>query len=660
MNAKQELAEVDRLAVESRINAPLAGPAPEVADIVSASDRRVYANKLVPGAVLSVKVYDTLIPDNTDKVSVQIRKTGSTTWQDAHTFDAGPVAGRPTSWDITIRSDLLTEDNPPVTPTTWELRCRIQPQPVGNPNNSDTATIIIDRRAPYQALPGGLKRNPPVAALPTLSPGDLIDEAFIVRHSPNAVITVTHTYENPLPDDVLRFYISRIYSLTNPDVPIYEGPASASLSISINKFRLLDPLAVYAYYTVADGAGNISALSRAQGVHVRFAPLPVLEEPIVELAETDKLIDLVDSASTTVKFKRVDNILDSDEVRVEWGGQNLGEFPFGTSNPLVVPVPFDDIFNEYYDPDPDIRTDKEVTIKATLLRGTGDIGTSDLDINVNIYYPGPINPTDPTPPNAELEAPHITSTTVEDVLEPGDYENDQTVTFDLWTTPAVESGQQIFGEYQGVRFGPEFLKDGQTTVTMTLPWPTIDAGGVGTDRKLQYFVSEIGGVNENPSLITNVTNNAIVVDLDEPKVLQEDAATIYCDDLKEPGFGLKVRIPGNTTHLLDGRNVYLYAQGYRDSAMTQISPDTDFKSAVHLIDGGEGATGFDMVISPYDTFIRNIPVPPPAPIPSPPGDYRGWWKIWYTVEINTVEYPSVEFESAIYLINGYGEYCEDQ
>jgi hypothetical protein len=67
-----------------------------------------------------------------------------------------------------------------------------------------------------------------------------------------------------------------------------------------------------------------------------------------------------------------------------------------------------------------------------------------------------------------------------------------------------------------------------------------------------------------------------------------------------------------------------------------------------------------MAITPYDPNIRNIPVPPPDPIPVPPGDYRGYWKIWYTVEINATEYPSVEFDSPIYLVNPKGEYCEDQ
>jgi hypothetical protein len=94
--------------------------------------------------------------------------------------------------------------------------------------------------------------------------------------------------------------------------------------------------------------------------------------------------------------------------------------------------------------------------------------------------------------------------------------------------------------------------------------------------------------------------------------------------------------------------------------MTEESPNTAFESAPHPITGGEGAAGFDMAITPYDPNIRNIPVPPPDPIPVPPGDYRGYWKIWYTVEINATEYPSVEFDSPIYLVNPKGEYCEDQ
>lgn len=662
MNAKQELSEVDRLAVESRMNVPLAGPPPVVDDIISPADRRVYANKLLPGAKLPVKLPRWPIDMPNDKVVTRIRQAGTTAWTIVNSFDAEAVDGRPSEYEISIDSDLLLEVNPPQTPTTWELQYRVEPQPAGNPYSSDITTIIIDRRAPYQAVPGGAKARPTIGRLPILSPGNLIDEDFIERNSPNAVINFTHNYQNPLPGDILRFWISRVYSASNTEEPIYEGPAAALINVSINKFRLLDPLAIYAYYTITDEVGNVSNLSFAAGVKVLFAPLPVLETPIVDLAETDKLIDLKDSANTTVKLRRVDNILDDDEVRVEWGGQNLGEFAFGTNDPLSVPVPFTDIFTEYYDGDADITTDKPVTIVATLLRGTEVISDSELEIGVNIYYPGPVNPTDPVPPNDLLEEPHITSTAVPDILEPADYDKDHTVTIQLWTDvdKPVKTGQQIHGEYEGVRFGPEFLTDGDISVTMTLPWSVISAGGLGINKKLRYFVSDIGGVNENPSPITDVTNNAIVVELDPPVVARESGTTIYCEDLTEAGFGLKVGIPGNATHLLDGRTVILYAQGYRDAAMTEESPNTAFESAPHPITGGEGAAGFDMTITPYDPNIRNIPVPPPDPIPVPPGDYRGYWKIWYTVEINATEYPSVEFDSPIYLVNPKGEYCEDQ
>jgi hypothetical protein len=298
-----------------------------------------------------------------------------------------------------------------------------------------------------------------------------------------------------------------------------------------------------------------------------------------------------------------------------------------------------------------------------LLRGPKEISKSDVEFEENIYYPGSVNPVDPDPINNELNAPHIISTTVPDVLEPADYNKEHTVRIILWTDvdKPVKNGQQIFGEYAGQRFGPVFLTDGQAQVDMPLPWKLINDGGLGMNKPLQYFVSDIGGVNENPSPIQMVTNNAIVVEMEPPIVEREyeDEETLYCADFKETDFGLRVKIPGNPAHLQLGRDVILYAQGYRDEAMTQPADGTDFASDPHPIAGTEPADGFELVLEPYNPFIRNIPVPPPNPIPDPPGDYSGWWRIWYTVDISGTEYPSEEFLSKVYLINPRGEYCED-
>jgi hypothetical protein len=75
--------------------------------------------------------------------------------------------------------------------------------------------------------------------------------------------------------------------------------------------------------------------------------------------------------------------------------------------------------------------------------------------------------------------------------------------------------------------------------------------------------------------------------------------------------------------------------------------------------GNEPTNGFELTI-PYDPSIRNIPNPPTNPIPDPPGDYNGWWKVWYELDINGTDYPSLEHHTKVYLVNALGEYCEDQ
>ncbi|NYH11727.1 hypothetical protein [Pseudomonas moraviensis] len=670
MNAKQKLGEIDRLALQTRSAGPLAGLPPTVLDKVSDTDTRIDVAKLVPGGRIRVELKLWEIQMDNDFVEVSTTRAGTTNWAIQHSFSAGPVAGRPTTYEITIPADVHVEDNPPATPTNWLIRYRARP-PVGNPWTSDPTPFIIDRRSAYQAAPGGPKSRPPLPVLPTLSPGPSIDDDFIERNKTGMVVTFPINYQNPIAADRIRFYISEFYSAVNPDPPLYEGTFTVAanvgtFTVDIEKVKLLSAKAKYAYYFLDDGAGspgNLSALSSAIGLDVLFKPKPVLEIPIVPLALTDKLIDLKDcGVGVKILLNRVANVLNDDEVKFEWNNQDLGTEEFGPNGSHERVVPYSDIEASYYEGGADTETDVAVTVKATLLRGPSPLSTSVLDdFFENIYYPGPINPVDPPAPNDELDEPHITSTTVRDVLEPADYNKDQIVTITLPSDPnkPVKTGQQIFGEYAGVRFGPKFLQDGDATVTINLPWATIEAGGLGSGKPLQWFWSDIGGVNENPSPITMVTNNAIVVELVEPEVEREyeDEDILLCDDLKEPNFGLKVHIPGNPTHLKAGRNVFLHAQGYRDSTMSQLSPGTTFKSPAHPLVDPEGTNGFDMFITPYDPTIRNIPVPPPDPVV--PGDYLGWWKIWYTVDINGTEYPSEEFKTTVSLVNPRGEYCED-
>lgn len=664
MNAKQQIAEIDR---QNRRNAPvgpLAGLPPTIPDLLSETDRRVKVDKIGAGMRLPIilKLWD--IQDVSDKVTVQMRKAGATIWDIADSFDAGPIDIRPPEFTRHIPADMLIEDASVPTPTTYQVRYTVRPE-IGNPWNSDTVTIIVDRRAPHQAVPGGPKARPPIATLPALSPGDLIDDAFIDRNPGGMDITVQITHQNPLPTDLIRFYIAERYQSNNPSPALYEGLLGTGLiNIPLDKVRTIDPRANYAFYELLDGVGNGSNLSTAKGLKVRFAPLPVLDNPVVPLAVTDKLIDIKDCrepGGVTVELKRPANVLPTDEVRFSWNTIILDVIEFEAFDSLTIKVSFSDIYADYYKDGDDTETNVPVKVKCELLRGVPVISTSEIDIESNIYYPGPINPIDPDPENPELDRPHITSTTVVDVLEPVDYNKPHIVTIMLPNDldRPIKDNQQVFGEYAGQRFGPEFLEADQTEVKMELAWDLIFNGGLGPDKPLQWFVSDIGGVNENPSQITKVTNNAIVVEMDAPEVEQEYEDTLYCDDLKEADFGLKVKVPGNPTHLQLGRTVILYAQGYRDEDMTEEAVDTNYESAPHTIMGNEPTNGFELTI-PYDPSIRNIPNPPTNPIPDPPGDYNGWWKVWYELDINGTDYPSLEHHTKVYLVNARGEYCEDQ
>lgn len=672
MNAKQEVAKIDRERVRSvrAATGPLAGPPPEFPDTISDTDNRVYVDKLLPGTKLKAMLRRWPNEHEDDVVTVRIAQQAATpVWKIVDTFPAGPIADRPPEFEAGIPTEELTDYNPAGTPSVWLVHYRAAP-PLGNQWTSDNKELEIDRRAHYQPTPGGTKNRPPLpVANPAIPATDIIDDAY-VNNLPGGLMEVTVGVDHWAVGDKCYLYLSKSYQEVNPDEPLNPPPCalpqSSIINVSGTILRSLPPGTAYFFYQHVDAVGNKSALSVAQGVRIAFAPAPVLEDPIVPLAssQTDRLIDLKDCAEVggvTVEVERVDHVEDTDEIKLEWNGALVDTLEFGTATKLVFPVPFDTIFDDYYTGGPTTEGEVPVNVKATLLRGPDEVDDSSVDIFSNLYAPGPTDPTDPGLPNDQLTAPNVTSTTVPNIIEIEDHNVEQTITINLWTDvdKPVKQGQQIAAEYAGVRLSDlAFLRDNQTVATIPLPWNVIETAGLG-DKPLQYFVSDIGGVNENPSLIQTVTNNALVVDMKAPSITTDNPGLLLCDDLEKPTWRAVVNIEGDPVHLQLGREVTLHAQGYRDAAYTQLAPGTDFTSTTpHTIIGTEPADGFTMNIEPYDPFIRNVPEPPPTPIGA--GPYIGYWKIWYTVEIGGTDYPSDEFEIVVNLINAGAEYCEQQ
>ncbi|QIB03551.1 hypothetical protein GZ982_02250 [Pseudomonas fluorescens] len=674
MNAKQQIANIDRERVrrERAAAEPLAGNPPEFPGvIVSDADRRVYIEYLRPGAKLPVTLRRWPNEDDTDEVWVYIARepavpTDDPVWEEVDTFPAGPIADRPSVFVAGIPTEKLTDYNPAGTPSVWLVKYEAMP-PLGNEWESDPETIVIDRRAHYQPNPGGPKNQPPLTtATPTYPPDNIIDNAYL-SSLPNGTWELVVGTQGLASGDKCYFYISRNYTELNTDEPInpppYTLPLTGKFEVDSGTLRGLPAGAVYVYYRLVDAVGNESRLSVPKGLKIMFSPSPVLEAPRVPLASsgTDRLIDLKDCAvpgGVTVEVDRVDNVEDTDEIQVNWNNTVVDTKAFGTATKLVFPVSFDIISDDYYKDGDDTQEDVPVTVKATLLQGATPLSESFVDIFSNIYVPGP-TPVDPGP-NDGLNEPNVTSTDVDNVIEIEDYGVDQIITIVLWTDPdkPVKDGQQIIAAYEGVRL-PDvaFLNAGDTSVTIELPWTVINGAGLG-DKSLQYFLSDIGGTNENPSPIQTVTNNALVVNMDPPDITTRYPNLVRCGDLQRNTFNAVFTIPGNTEHLLVGREVTLHAQGYRDAAHTEEAPDTDFSSPTpHTIVDGEPESGFTMTVSPYDPVIRNIPEPPPDPVE--PGDYIGYWKVWYTVKINATDHPSAEYDATVRLVNANGEYCED-
>ncbi|MFJ4196709.1 hypothetical protein [Pseudomonas sp. NPDC089534] len=565
----------------------------------------------------------------------------------------GPVAERVWPLPLTIPLARLVELTTPEDPTKYELVYVMYAAGV-NPSPEVPSNYNIDKTPPYKVKNPASDFSPAAAAFPAdLPPTKEIDEAYLVANPGGIVITLTRAANYESTDTVDVYW-------GDPADPAYATPVLTGVAIPDNQ-QITIPISVFENskeglntltFTTKDLPGNISRRSKANQRTVRRLKPPVAEPPVVPLADGtdgDTLIDIEDcKTGVTVAVPVPQPSSPNDVIVVTWKNIELPEQRVGTQTTMIFPVDYATIETAYGATDGPVPT----TVSYVMLRGSGNkIAEEKVDIQVDISYPGPVNPEEPDPVNPALELPRLVSSQgVDNTLGDNDYGQDAKVFIQLYDAPPTEVGLSITVWYDDNELAPPYFlspgDEGTEIEAGTVPWDVIAKKPMGT-VKLKWVLSAVGGNNPVWSREQDVDVNITKIELPKPLVqaLEEDAIACPTLNFVPPGDGtsrrnLKVIIPPSTS-MVAGRTFKLKWAGYTDEAATVPIDGTEVEKDI-VIPDPVPAEGIELDIGDYETHFKPVS--------------DGFGKLTYTVEgIVQESDPAIHF---VFLLDNNDDYCE--
>lgn len=459
-----------------------------------------------------------------DAIEFRIRVKGDAAWTELESLlELGEIARRVWPLQRSIATDFLVELATPEPPTEYEVQYIYWYGGV-NEGYSDIRTFAIDLTPPYKVKHPAANLSPGAPAFPDdIGPGQVIDEVVLDRHSDGMPIRAA-AYGSYLPTDYIRVYWGLAPDVDR-DAPVFEGllPSELDVLIPIDKFASSAEGPNTLRYTVTDLVGNRSRVSNPTVRTVRFIgdPTTVLP-PVVPLADGtggDDRIDLADCRTGVQIIVTVPTPnAPGDTITAYWGTEELDEKRVDTNTSLTWDVDYDVIKKVYGVTDGDVVTN----ISYKMFRGAEKIAESDIDINVDIAYPGPTNPNEPDPVNVALNAPRLVSANGnDDEILDEDYGENATIHIDLYDAPPTEEGLFIEVYYDDELVGdPIPLTAGQegTTIEVILPWKTIADHNNGT-KVLRWVLYSSVSPNPVGAPPKDILVNANRIETPAPEVL---------------------------------------------------------------------------------------------------------------------------------------------
>ncbi|WP_053157427.1 hypothetical protein [Pseudomonas sp. Pf153] len=608
-------------------------------------------------AELKYRINQPVTQHDRDTLTVFLRVKGDTATTPLETrLPLGAVADRIWPKELSIPLVHLVELPTPEAPTQYELVYIMYAAGV-NPTPPTVAEFHIDKTKPYQVKTPASDFSPDGVTFPAdLPQTQEIDDEYISNHPNGIEITLTLAPFNAEATDKVDIYwgdVSDPAYFSTPimsDVPV---PPDGKITMTIDIFENSQEGVNTLRFIMTDLAGNVSRPSKAVQRTVRRLPPPVSVPPVVPLADGtdgDTLINLADcNQGVTVEIEVPQPSVYNDIIQATWQGRDLPPVRVENNTLLVLPVDYETIIKPAYG-----ATDGEVdtTVSYVMLRGSGDVvAQNQTTIQVDISYPGPVNPDDPDEVNPALNLPRLVSSqNVNNVLDDNDYGEPADIYIQLWAAPATESGQSITVWYDDVPLTPAYFlapgEEGTEIPAATVPWDVI-ARKPNEIIKIKYQLSVVLGNNPVWSEDEDVNVDITKIDLPPPEVqgLEHDAIACPTLNFVPPNDGtsrrnLIVVIPFSPS-LIDTRVVTLKWGGFSDENATIPIAGTEV-TATHTIVGTVPAEGIEMEIGDY--FVNFKPVT------------DGFGKLTYTVtDVVPESDPAIHF---VFLKDNNADFCE--
>lgn len=415
----------------------------------------------------------------------------------------------------------------------------------------------------------------------------------------------------------------------------------------------------YVAYELFDKAGNRSRPSRVRTVAVARGLLPAnLKPPVVPLAD-DGLIDLADARTgVTVEIPRFGQYIPDDDVVVQWGATKLTPKRIGEGSnpfPVRVVVSWEHLATEYTAPG---SAPYDVTVPVTyeVLRGTTPFplpNADGIEVDVNLAYPGPVNPGEPDPVNVSLDPVVVTGdSNTPDHLTSADQGTDALATVTLYSPTRL--GEIITVYWNGVAVAETATLDGNEKpgdkVALTVLWSEVEAGGAG-NVPVYYTVTHPDFINPQQSPEKRVQVDAVPIILAAatfPDISTVGGGSLLnCESLRkrtsDGQIGYRVSVPASR-YLIAGEKITLNwvlkeADQTTDVAGTKLSEELP-------IGADADKNGIEWFVQPYSKHI----------LPAQVDTTNGWAyaHLVYTLTINNNEVTS-QFLNTVVGIQDLGD-----
>lgn len=363
----------------------------------------------------------------------------------------------------------------------------------GNGTISEPLTIFIDQTAPNFGQAGGQVSLPPEVER------DGITKEYL---DANGFVTVTvPVYGEAKIGDVISVYFGRSNEGAALVGTVTRADTTTPVTVDLTPALIgTEEGPKFLFYKLADRVGNEGPDSQYKPVRVILTPAPIglkpLTVPLALPAPGDDLIDIEDARlGVQAQIEAYTNFVAGDRVVVTWDGIEVSA-GVASSGPTLVSIPYTTLYN---------NNPGEKTIVATYRIERGDLRypePTQVNVNVDLRVPGPVDPDNPGPINDDLELVEVLGavSATPNKLTIADAGRDATASVVIYDNYKADDVVQLY--WAGTEVpdsGDPSIPGGTYVVTgseaadflieFSIPWAIIDAAGNSNALPVHYSIA---------------------------------------------------------------------------------------------------------------------------------------------------------------------------